>query len=214
MMPMSSVLVPTGVIVSLVISRTGKIRWALWSGWVFELLASGLLILLDGSMSTWRWALITMTVGFGHGLLLQALTFVPQAMAKDTDESYAATMYAFSRTFGMAFGVAIGGTMFQNRLKQHLAAMNLDTAIASNADQYVAVLNTMTDTSLRDMILKAYEASFRNVFELSLALCLLGAIVSLLIEKSVFDRKHVSEHVLEEKRLDSSSGSWSSGETL
>uniref|UniRef100_A0A093URX7 Putative MFS-type transporter n=1 Tax=Talaromyces marneffei PM1 TaxID=1077442 RepID=A0A093URX7_TALMA len=196
------------------ISRTGRIRWALWSGWIFEVLASGLLILMDGSITTWRWVLILMTVGLGHGLLLQALTFVPQTMAKDTDESYAATMYNFSRTFGMAFGVAIGGTMFQNRLKQHLISAGLDATIASNADQYVAVLNTMTDQSLRDGILAAYAASFKNVFELSLALTVLGALVSLLIRKSVFDRKHVTEHVLEEKHTSSSKGSSSGDESV
>ncbi|EEA21277.1 conserved hypothetical protein [Talaromyces marneffei ATCC 18224] len=212
--PVSSVLVPTGIIVSLLISRTGRIRWALWSGWIFEVLASGLLILMDGSITTWRWVLILMTVGLGHGLLLQALTFVPQTMAKDTDESYAATMYNFSRTFGMAFGVAIGGTMFQNRLKQHLISAGLDATIASNADQYVAVLNTMTDQSLRDGILAAYAASFKNVFELSLALTVLGALVSLLIRKSVFDRKHVTEHVLEEKHTSSSKGSSSGDESV
>ncbi|RAO69440.1 uncharacterized protein BHQ10_005452 [Talaromyces amestolkiae] len=212
--PMSSVLVPTGVVVSLLISRTGRIRWALWSGWVFEILASGLLILMDSSISTWRWVLILMTAGFGHGLLLQALTFVPQTMAKDTDESYAATMYNFSRTFGMAFGVAIGGTMFQNRLKQHLASAGLDVTIASNADQYVAVLNTMTDQSLREDILAAYAASFKNVFELALALTILGALVSLLIRKSVFDRKHVTEHVLEEKRTSSLKDTSSSDDSV
>jgi MFS family permease len=209
--PMSSVLMPTGVIVSLLISYTGQIRWALWSGWIFETLASGLLILMDRSIATWRWVLILMTVGFGHGLLLQALIFVPQTMAKDTDESYAATMYNFARTFGMALGVAIGGTMFQNRLKQNLASAGLDVTIASNADQYIPVLNAMTDQSLRDDILAAYASSFKNVFELSLALTILGALVSLLIRKSVFDRKHVTEHVLEEKRTSTSKDS-SSGE--
>lgn len=209
---MSSILVPTGVIVSLLISRTGRILWALWSGWVFKILASGLLILMDDSIATWRWVLILMTCGFGHGLLLQALTFVPQT--KDTDESYAATMYNFSRTFGMAFGVAIGGTMFQNRLKQHLASAGLDVTIASNADQYVAVLNTMTDQALRDDISAAYAASFKNVFELGLAIAVLGALVSLLIRKSVFDRKHVTEHVLEEKHTSSLKDTSSSDESV
>ncbi|KUL85720.1 hypothetical protein ZTR_08516 [Talaromyces verruculosus] len=202
------ILVPTGVIVSLLISRTGRIRWALWSGWEIQILASGPLILLDGTIATWRWVLILMTCGFGHGLLLQALTFVPQTMAKDTEESYAATMYNFSRTFGMAFGVAIGSTMFQNRLKQHLASAGLDVTIASNADQYVAVLNTMADQVLRD------GASFKNLFELGLALAILGALVSLLIRKSAFDRKHVTEHVLEEKRTSSLKGTSSSDESV
>ncbi|EED17140.1 efflux pump antibiotic resistance protein, putative [Talaromyces stipitatus ATCC 10500] len=210
MIAMSSVLVPTGVVVSLFITRTGRIRWALWSGWAFEIFASGLLILMDRSIATWRWVLILMTVGLGHGLLLQALTFVPQAMAKDTDESYAATMYNFSRTFGMAFGVAIGGTMFQNRLKQYLASAGLDITIANNADQYVGILETMTNQSLRSDILAAYESSFRNVFELGLALTVLGALVSLLIRKSVFDRKHVSKHVLEERYTSSPQDSVSS----
>ena len=156
--------------------------------------------MMDDSIATWRWVLILLTVGFGHGLLLQALTFVPQTMARDTDESYAATMYNFSRTIGMALGVAIGGTMFQNRLKSHLAAAGLDITIASNAEQYVAVLNTMADQPLRQRILAAYASGFQNVFELALALTILGALVSLLIRKSVFDRKHVTEHVLEGKR--------------
>jgi hypothetical protein len=106
-------------------------------------------------------------------------------MAKDTDESYAATIYNFSSTLGTAFGVAIGGTMFLNRLKHHLASAGFDVTIASNADQYVAVLNTMTDQALRHDISVAYAASFKNLFELGLALAILGALVSLLIRESV-----------------------------
>ncbi|EED12228.1 efflux pump antibiotic resistance protein, putative [Talaromyces stipitatus ATCC 10500] len=179
----SSILMPIGVIVSLIITHTGHVRWALWSGWVFMILSSGLLILLDESIATWRWVLILMTIGIAHGLLIQALIFVPQALAKETDESYAAIMYTFVRTFGQTFGVAIGGTMFQNRLKQHLASAGLNVAIGTDAEQYVNVLNTMTDQTLRDKILAAYAASFRNTLELVLALTVLSALISLLIKK-------------------------------
>lgn len=87
------------------------------------------------------------------------------------------------------------------------------TTIASNAEQYVTVLKTMADKELRDNILAAYTSSFRNVFELGLVLTVLGALVSLLIRKSVFDRKHVTEHVLEEKRTPSLKDNSSSDES-
>lgn len=190
---------PISVVVSLAITRTGHVRWALWSGWVFMILSSGLLILLDELIATWRWVLILMTIGVAHGLLIQALIFVPQALAKETDESYAAIMYTFVRTFGQTFGVAIGGTMFQNRLKQHLASAGLDVSIGTDADQYVNVLKSIADQTLRDKILAAYAASFRNTFELLVAITVLSALVSLLVRKSVFDREHVTEHVLEER---------------
>lgn len=88
-------------------------------------------------------------------------------------------------------GSPSGAPFFQNRLKERLAAAGLDVTIGTNADQYVAVLATMTDQALRKKIVAAYAASFRNTFEPALALTVLGALNSLLIKKSVFARKHV-----------------------
>ena len=50
--------------------------------------------------------------------------------------------------------------------------------------------------------------------ELALALTILGALVSLLIRKSIFDRKHVTEHILEEKRTSSLKDTSSSDESV
>lgn len=69
----------------------------------------------------------------------------------------------------------------------------------------------MTDQTLRDKILEAYAASFRNTFELVLAITVLSALISLLVKKSVFDREHVTEHVLEERHTSNPKGGQSGG---
>lgn len=55
LLPVTASLLPTSMITGGIMTRTGKFRWALWSGWVFMCIAYGLLIILDENSSTVRW---------------------------------------------------------------------------------------------------------------------------------------------------------------
>jgi hypothetical protein len=196
--PITCALLPGSVIVGIVITRIGRFRWAVWTGWVVTTVAAGLLILLDVDTGTGAWAAIFVFVGLGHGLLLNSLNFTVQANARTHDVAYAAAMYAFLRSIGMAIGVALGGAVFQNMMQRELANENIPTDIAKNAEAYIATLITLSATSpLKRGVLRAYVKGFQGVFEVMTAISGLGLISSLLIASRPLDEALDSDHVLE-----------------
>ena len=173
--------------------RTGRFRWAIWSGWVVTTLATGLLILLDIDTKTYAWVLIFITVGWGHGLILMSLNYCTQALAKDRDVGYAAVMYTFSRTFGLCIGVTVGGTVFQNKLKTHLVSLHLPTSMAENAEGYIAQIQSSPQ---RHAFSVALARSIQNVAEFMTVIAALAGILSLFIGSASTDKELASEHVL------------------
>ncbi|KIW60705.1 hypothetical protein PV05_00904 [Exophiala xenobiotica] len=173
-------LIPTAVVVGRLITRTGSYRWAIWIGWVLTTLATGLTTLWSAHSWTTTWVLSLVTLGIGHGLLLNALNCASQAVCKPGDEGAAAAMYAFLRSFGMALGVGIGGSVFQNVMKIRLRALHLPTSILGTP-QRVAV----------------YAYGFHGVFGFFCGLAALAMAVSCFIKHFEINKELVTEHTLD-----------------
>lgn len=192
-------LLPTSIAVGASITRSGRYRWAIWSGWVAIIASTALLIILYYDTPTYAWILLFLVIGPSQGLVLTSLNFSLQVLAKESDAGYAASMYSFMRAFGMCLGVAIGGTVFENRLAVHLATRALDTAVARNASAFILTMKTMPNNQTLVLYRQAYAESFRNCFEVLVAVAVLGTLSSLLIRHESMDRVLNSEHVLDEK---------------
>ena len=203
--PITGALVPTSIIVGRLMTRFGCYRWAFWLGWAVTIAGTGLLILLDTDTQTHAWILIFVIAGIGHGFVLMSYNVCVQAMADTRNVAYAAGMYTFIRTLGMCIGVAVGGTVFQNQLKQHFRESQLPTAVANNATQFIAELRDPSKTNPTQELayIHAYAKSFKVVFGVLTAIAGLAAFLSLFIKEYTMDKVLDSEHVLhQEKELD------------
>jgi MFS family permease len=141
--PATCVLLPSSIVTSLVTTRIGRYRWAIWSGWVITAIGCGLLVLLDADTETAAWATILIVFGIGHGMLLTSLNIGIQAVSNVEDAGRAAAMYAFMRALGMSIGVAVGGSVFLNVMISELAELGLPESIAHNSEVYVEALSQM-----------------------------------------------------------------------
>jgi hypothetical protein len=191
---------PASVLVGIAMTRFGKFRWALWSGWTCTTLGSGLLILLDAySPPTYGWVLILLVNGLGLGLLLNSLNLATNAVSSTADVAYASTMYAFLRGVGLCLGVAIGGSAFQNRLRTILEAAGLPTSIAKDAEAYVATLKRMPKADkFRTEITKAYAEAFHTVFIVLTTVSAAGLVITILgIKDHTMDKSIETEHRLQ-----------------
>lgn len=198
MMPITGALLPSSVIVGRLMAKFGHFRWAVWSGWAITTTGTGLLILLDADLKAQGWALIFVVVGLGHGFVLMSLNVAIQAMADIRYVADAAAMYTFSRTFGMCIGVAIGGTVFQNRLSEHLSDRQLPTAVAKNAEGFSERLKELPRSSTEyQEYISAYAEGFRNVFQVLTAVAGLAGLLSLFIKRYSMDKDLGSEHILQ-----------------
>ena len=201
MLPVVVTLVPSSVFVGRVITRTAKFRWAIISGWIFTTLGTGLLVSWNRRTSIAAWAIELVILGIGHGLILNAINIASQAVSKAGDEGDAVAMYAFLRSFGMAMGVGISGSVFQNVMKSKLKGLGLPTAIAVNAEGYLRQLHEMGDTPKRRAIIDAYAYGFHGVYGFLTALAGVALITSLFIKHYEINKELSSNHRLSAERL-------------
>jgi MFS family permease len=196
MLPCSLTLTPSAAIVGRLITRLGRFRWAIWTGWAVATLATGLLVLWDIDTSTPTWVGILICLGIGHALLLTAQNFAVQAMAQIEDAGHAATMYAFMRTLGTALGVAIGSSVFQNLMLQKLEAESLPPELAKKAEGFLDSLQSLPSSPMKDGILLAYMQGIRGVFIVLTGISGAALLGSLLIKSYSLDQQLGSVHVL------------------
>jgi hypothetical protein len=98
-------------IVGVMIAKTGKYRWAVWSGWFLATFGNGLLIYLKPDTKTVAWIFLNLVGGIGTGMLFPAMAIATQAATSSKDAAYATTIFSFLRAFGQTLGVAIGGVI-------------------------------------------------------------------------------------------------------
>ncbi|KAF5964372.1 major facilitator superfamily transporter [Fusarium coicis] len=188
-LPVMLITVPSSVVVGSFVTRTKNYRLPIWLGWMLTATGSGLTLLFDRRTTTAHWAAILVLIGFGHGAVLNAQNFACQAMCSDGDETLAAAMYAFMRQFGMALGVGIGGSTFQNAMSIKLRLLNLPTDLAKNREAYVVELHKLPDGArTKQQIFEAYTFGFRGVFLFFTCVSGFGFLLSLAIKQFDMDR--------------------------
>jgi MFS family permease len=197
--PATCLILPGSAVVSILITRIGHFRIFMWAGWAVSTLGAGLLLRLSSNTPTWYWALAFSIFGLGMGMVLSSVNFATQANAKVRDAGRAAAMYAFCRSLGMAIGVAVSGTVFQNLMAGKLGQMGLETDIAKNAESYVSVLWRLeaTNPSAAKYVVKAYSRGFWGVFVLMLGLTGLGLVMSLCVKHRAMDKRLDSQYTLD-----------------
>ncbi|KAK2051268.1 MFS general substrate transporter [Colletotrichum caudatum] len=118
-------LVPASIITGRLVTATNNYRRPIWAGWTLASIASGLMLLWDAETPAKVWAPTLVLLGLGQGPVLNAQNVASHALCNEGDEARAAAMYAFLRQFGMAVGVGVGGSVFQNVMRRKLEELGL-----------------------------------------------------------------------------------------
>lgn len=109
-LPALCLLIPGSIVVSILTSRLGRFRWAIWGGWFITTLTCGLLLLYGINTSIIVVYIILAVFGIGTGMVLTSVNVGIQAISKPEDCAMAASMYGFFRSLGMPLGVAVSTT--------------------------------------------------------------------------------------------------------
>ncbi|KAH7408085.1 putative major facilitator superfamily transporter [Phaeosphaeria sp. MPI-PUGE-AT-0046c] len=196
------VVVPVSGITGAVIAKTGHYRWAILTGWVMSTLGCGVLIKLSPYTYAAAWVFMFLCAGVGQGMIMTGQLVAVQATCETRDIAYASSMYSFFRSVGLTFGVALGGTIFQNLLRRRVHDMGLSVDIAENAVGYATFLHDMADHDLRTRIVEAYAWAFQRQFAALTGISALGMVLSLGISSESLDKQMTSEHRLLTKVMD------------
>ena len=194
--PETFTVAPGAFIVGTLISRTGRYRWAVWSGWAITTLGLGLLFLLDVHTSTVEWIFLNLVVGIGLGFNYSALGVTLQAATTEEDMSSAVAMFTFFRLMGQALGVVIGGVTFQDQIRTKLLAI---PSLAPMANEYAndgaalaQQIKTIQDSNDRNMVIQVYADSLKTVWAVLCGAAGLALLTSLIITDLSLDRQFIS----------------------
>lgn len=193
-LPETSFVAPMSILVGITCASTGRYRWAIWSGWVFTTLGSGLLILLKPTSSIPAWVFLNVTVSIGTGMLFPAMALAIQAAGRPQDAGHAAAFYSFIRVFGQSLGVAIGGVVFQNQIKQKLMSYPLLAPLAGqyskDATALVGIIQSMTEGTEKTQLVQAYSDSLRSIWIVLTALSAVGLVASVFTKGYSLNQEH------------------------
>ena len=167
-LPETGLVAPISVIAAFLCTITGRYRWALWGGWMFTSLGSGLLFLLGPHTSVTGWIFLNFPVSIGTGMLFPAMGLGVQAACRPQDSGHAAAFFSFLRTFGQSIGVAISGVAFQNQIHKTLLTYPTFAPLAGqyskDATALVNIIKEMPDGSQKSSLIRAYSDSLHVIW--------------------------------------------------
>ncbi|KAI9814205.1 MAG: hypothetical protein M1827_003371 [Pycnora praestabilis] len=198
--PMQFVLSPASVVAGITITLTGHYRWAIWSGWILTTLGVGLLTLLRSNTPIYEWIILNMVFALGMGINYPALSSSIQASNSNRDLPFAAAMFSFSEALGQALGVAVGGSVFQNRIKQQLLRIpelaHLANTYSRDASALVHIIKAMpaSEAVTKTHIITAYVDALRVVWVVICALSGTALIASIVWTQGIsLERPHETD---------------------
>ena len=198
--PETFTVAPAAVVVGAAITKTGRYRWAVWSGWAITVLGLGILYLLDVNTSTVQWIFLNLCAGLGTGFLYPALAFTLQSATSDEDMAFGVAMFSVLRVAGQALGVAIGGVIFQNQMQRNLrgypelASQAVD--LSKDASALAQIIQGMPLGQTRTDLSQAYADALKVIWAVMCGLSALGLLSSLFVRELSLDRLLVSPQQL------------------
>jgi EmrB/QacA subfamily drug resistance transporter len=177
-LPLMAGVMTTSISSGFVISRTGRYKIFPMAGTL--IMAAGLYLLSTMGVGTpgWQSSLYMLVLGLGMGLILQVMVIAVQNSVAHEDLGTATGAETFVRQMGAAFGVAIFGAIFNNRL-----AANLRTLLPAGAAAKAVSSNTVTASpaalrllppAIHHILLEAIARSTHAVFLSAVPLVLIA----------------------------------------
>ncbi|KAL2009526.1 hypothetical protein VTN00DRAFT_5333 [Thermoascus crustaceus] len=184
--PESFTVAPSAIVIGILVTITGRYRWAIWLGWALSTLGLGLLCIIDVGTSIPGWIFLNIVPGLGLGILFPSLAFGVQASSTNENLAIAVAMFSFFRSFGQSIGVAIGGVIFQNRMYENLlgypALAPMAKPLSKDAAGLVQVIKSMPDGGVKMNLKQAYTDSLRIVWAVCCVICGVAFLLSFLTE--------------------------------
>ena len=211
--PETFTIAPISVAVGLAVSKTGRYRWSIWSGWCLTILGMSLLSQRMDAHTTTIGDFVgeNLVVGVGLGLLFASMNLAGQAAASERHVGFAAGMYVFARSMGQAVGVAVGGVVFQTSFAGRLREVGSGglagvgpgsgnaTALAQDASALVQAIQSLpAGSAQRQGIVAAYAEALEVVWAVMAGVAGVAFLVSLLTKGLSLDAVMETEQALRE----------------
>ncbi|OAA61081.1 Major Facilitator Superfamily protein [Niveomyces insectorum RCEF 264] len=132
LLPTILIVVPSAILGGLLLTRFGRYKPLLAGGFALMVVGYGLFTLFGPDARTGVWVGYQVVAFAGAGVVIPTLLPAVMASLAERDTAQATGTWAFMRTFGMTWGTAISGTIFNNRADQLARAGAVaDAAVAA-----------------------------------------------------------------------------------
>ncbi|HWB67492.1 MAG TPA: MDR family MFS transporter [Mycobacteriales bacterium] len=186
MVPIMAFMLLMSVYVGRRMSITGRYRTFPIIGTVLVALGLYLLSFLDAHTPFWQTAIYMAVLGAGLGSVMQVLLVICQNSVEYSDLGVGTSLAAFGRSIGGALGVAVFGTIFNNRLAvelpKHLPAAALSRIHGASVTANPAAVNAMP-APIRHGIQLGFADSLHLVFLAAVPFGLLALVLALRIHE-------------------------------
>ncbi|KAK9322008.1 major facilitator superfamily domain-containing protein [Lipomyces orientalis] len=205
-LPVSAFVAPSAAAAGIITSKTLKFQKLLWLGWTMLACGLGFNALMTPISNGGVNYGLRVIPAIGAGLLFPTPMFAVQVKQYDEDIGIATSMEMFFRSLGQAFGVAIGGVIFQNQFDKLVTkAMNNGTiplalvVPGAGADSAYMGIRRFPH-SVQIAYQYVYADSLRIVWYVMTAIAGVGFFVSLAARNESLDRGTKSKQQFQHKR--------------
>ncbi|KAF4886521.1 Efflux pump FUS6 [Colletotrichum fructicola] len=207
LLPTILMLIPSAILGGGLMSKIGRYLPIHYAGYALMIIGFGLLTLLNKNSGTGKWVGFQMIESFGSGLIIPTLLPAVMAPLAESDAAVAAATWAFLRSFGLTWGTAIPGAIFNNRFDQ--LARNIEDpmvrAAVSGGRAYehatAKFVETLSSTT-RSQFEWALNESLRRTWQVGIGFAMLGFLF-VFFEKEVPMRKELdTEFGIENREKD------------
>jgi EmrB/QacA subfamily drug resistance transporter len=173
LLPMIALLMLTGIVGGILITRTGRYKWMPVAGSLIVVAALALLATMNAHTPTFLISIYVGLLGLGVGLGLQVLVLIVQNSVSPTILGTATAGNQFFREVGALLGSALVGGVFTSRLTDELARTNDFTGTANGLTP--TVINALP-ADLHLQVVDSYANALAPVYLLLVPLMLISAV--------------------------------------
>ena len=189
LLPTVITIVPGGLVSGTILSKFGRYKPIHIAGFSLMTLGIGLFILLNQYSGVAVYVVVQIIAGIGSGLVLTTLLPAVQAPLSEKDTGLSTGAWAFVRSFGTIWGVAIPAAIFNSRsdaLSSRVSDLAARKAV-SHGQAYSHAsrefLNGL-DAETKDQIVGVFSDSLRLVWIVAVAFAAV-ALLAVFIEKEI-----------------------------
>ncbi|KAI0077210.1 MFS general substrate transporter [Panus rudis PR-1116 ss-1] len=199
-----------------IVSRTGRYRTIVHTGFSVSAVGCGCLSTVTASTSKGLLVFYMLLTGTGAGMTLQTTTVAAQASVSRRDMSVVTAIRNFVRLLGGTFSLALAGTLINNALQDSMTKLSLpDSTIRQIVDDPTILATRLTNidptsgplqslgisADSAERILRGYTSGFRTVFILNASLAAFSTLVSIcMIHHKELTREDDAEMMAAAKR--------------
>ncbi|TVY31639.1 Efflux pump [Lachnellula occidentalis] len=176
---------PAGLVASIIVKRTRRFKYLILIGWALLVAGLGSNVTMHPDSSKAILYAPRCLASIGAGILFPMPLFAVQARQRGEDVGIATIIQVFARSLGTAFGVGLGGVIFQNEWAKLVAKEVLekkipeDLLIPSNLAEIAYEVIREFPEPVQETYRWLYADTLKTVWWVMIGLSIVGFLISL-----------------------------------